>query len=103
MGGIGVDAGQSGDLNLDAGFFPDLAAHRVRDGLADLLRSAGQCPQPVVGPLDQEDLAAVVADDSADSDYQAVGLGRVRVGVVVRLWAPLLATTRTERRPPTRR
>jgi hypothetical protein len=25
VSGIGVDAGQAGDLDLDAGFFPDLA------------------------------------------------------------------------------
>ena len=58
---VGVDAGQPGDLTVDAGFFAGLADRGLGQRFAELDRAAGQRPVPIVGAADQQDLARVVA------------------------------------------
>src|SRR6516165_3955913 len=72
--GVRVDPAQAGDLDVDAGFLADLALGGFDHRLAEVLSAAGQCPQAVVGPLDQQQLALRVPDGCGDGDDDVVGL-----------------------------
>jgi hypothetical protein len=81
--GIGVDAHQSRDLHLNAGLLVDLAHDRLGDGLTDVLSTAWQSPEVVVGAALEEDVAGLVANDGRDGDDDRVGSGSVWVVVML--------------------
>src|SRR5690349_12510687 len=77
--GIGVDTDDLSGLDVDPGLFLDLAD----DGLADVLRSAGDGVQVVVSAPDHQQPAELILDERAHR-YDDVGCLRgVRVVVVV--------------------
>jgi hypothetical protein len=62
------------DFNLEAGFFPDFAAHGVFQAFAGFEDSAGQGPVAFKGfaaSFDQEDFP-LLEDQRADSEYGAL-------------------------------
>ena len=81
--GVAVDAGDSGDLAGDPGFFQGFAYGCLGDGFAEVDGSAGDGPVAVVGTADHEDLVVFVGHDHVHRRDQAVGLGRLGVVVVV--------------------
>lgn len=81
--GVGVEADQAGDLDMDAGFFFDLADDGLGQGLAYVLAAAGDGVLVVVGAADHQEAAGGVLDDGAHGHPDAVGLRGVRVVEVV--------------------
>ncbi len=93
VAGVGVDADETGDLDVQPGFLANFAdGGGGGGGLADVLGAAGDGSQGVVGALDQQHPAGVVEDDGGDHDHEAVGGRSNRVVVVVALghvsWLP---------------
>ena len=62
-----VNAGQCDGFDGEPGFFSHLAAHAVRDGLAQFEHPARWLPMPVVAPSYEEG-ASVVKDDTGHAD-----------------------------------
>lgn len=60
---VGIDPDQALDGDVEAGLFLDLADGCVGDGLADFHASAGNCPEAVVGALDEQDCSRLVSHD----------------------------------------
>ena len=85
VAGVGVDANQAGDLDVEPGFLADLADGGFGAGLADLLSPAGDGPQVIVGALDQQHSARVVEDDGGDGHDETVGPRGGRIVIVVGL------------------
>jgi hypothetical protein len=77
--GIGVDADEPAQRDLDAGLLAHLARRGVRDRLADLDVAAGQAPAPVVAALHQQQRAAGagVPDDGRDREADRRRVRRV--------------------------
>jgi hypothetical protein len=71
---VRVDTDESLDLALDPGLLARLAHARLGDRLADVHRPAGHRPVLVVGPTDQQHLAALVDHAYVDRRHQAVCL-----------------------------
>ena len=63
-----VDASQRTNADLDSGLFQDLAAHALLERFAQLQNAPGRFPVAVVTPLDHQDAAVFIDDDSGDAD-----------------------------------
>lgn len=61
--GVGVQTDQSCHLDVEAGFLLGLAHRGIGDRFADFDAAAGECPQVVVGLVDQQDFPSVVDGD----------------------------------------
>jgi hypothetical protein len=58
VAGIGVHAGEAGDLDGDPGFLGDLALGGSGGRLPEVDATTRKLPDPVVGPTDQQDPVA---------------------------------------------
>src|SRR5262245_2477233 len=61
--GIGVDAYQSRDLNIESGLLANLAHSALGDRLAELQSAPGQRPVAAVGSAKHKHSASIVGDD----------------------------------------
>ena len=85
VAGVGVDADQAVDLDVEAGFLADLADGGFGAGFPDLLSAAGDGPQVVVGALDHQHSARVIEDDGGDGHDETGGPRGGGIVVVVGL------------------
>src|SRR5690348_304819 len=83
MARVGVDPNDPLDANVEAGFFLDLANHRLSKRLADVHRPTRQGPVArVASPLEQ-DPALTVHHYRGATHYQRVRRWRLRVVVII--------------------
>jgi len=80
---VRVRTGHGLDLDVVPGLLLDLADNALGDGLTDLMPAAWECPEVVVGLVDEEDASLIVLDDRHHGRYDAVGPRRLRVVDVV--------------------
>lgn len=85
VAGVGVDADQASDLDVESGFLADLTNGGFGAGLAHFLSTSGDGPQFVIGALDHQHPARVVEDDSGDCHDETVGPRGGMIIVVVGL------------------
>ena len=75
MLGVGEDADQAVYDDVEASLLPDLAEHRLGDGLAKLVAPARECVEVVAGAADHQEPAGVVQDEGTDVVTMLLGLG----------------------------
>jgi hypothetical protein len=81
--GVGVDAGDPGDLAFDPGFLERLADRCLCDRFAEVYRAAGDSPVAVVRAPDHQDVADGIGHDNVDGRNEAVRSRCLRVVVEV--------------------
>jgi len=83
MGGVAVDAGEPSERYGHSRLLGDLADHRLGCGFADLEASAGQLPEAVIDPPDQQNFTGAIADRGERRRQHVARARRGRILVVL--------------------